>query len=324
MSLRLPGIFIFLMFAHHSFFANTDSLFKHTEYRKFLIKPSRSAFRAVEPNYKLRKIILLSSSALLTTGSVFYLNEAWYKQYNTGKFHFFNDNNEWLQMDKAGHVFTNYQLSRLMMNGFQWAGFNKKQKLFIGGTIGLAYMSAIEIMDGYSQGWGFSWGDELANVLGTSIAISQAALWNEQRIQLKFSYGQSGLAQYNPDLLGKNFYTQILKDYNGQTYWLSINPTSFIKKENKFPKWLNIAFGYSAYGMIGGSYNSFTVQQPDGTVLRFDRERRFYLSVDVDLTRIRTRSKFLKGLFSAINIIKFPAPALQFSNKGTRGYFLYF
>lgn len=276
------------------------------------------------PNKKNRKIALIGTSAALTTSSIFYLNEAWYKEYKTTDFHFFNDNDEWLQMDKVGHVFTTYQTSRLMMNAFEWAGFNRKQKLFIGGSIGLGYMAAIEIMDGYSEGWGFSWGDMGTNVLGSAIAISQEAFWKQQRIQLKFSYSQSGIAEYNPSLLGKNFYTQILKDYNGQTYWLSINPTSFIKKETKFPAWLNIAFGYSAYGMLGARFNSFTVQKSDGTVLRYERERRFYASLDIDLTRIKTKSRFLKGLFSAINILKIPAPALQFSKKGTRGYLLYY
>jgi len=271
---------------------------------------------------KLKKSILIGSSVALTAGSLAYLNIAWYQQYSTGSFHFFNDNDEWLQMDKAGHVYTTYQTGRLMMNAFDWAGYSRKQKL-AAGTIGFAYMTAIECMDGFSKGWGFSWGDETANLLGTSVAISQEALWNEQRIQIKYSYAQSGLAQYNPNLLGENFYTQILKDYNGQTYWLSVNPSSFIKKENKFPKWLNVAFGYSAYGMIGGTYNNFTVQKDDGSVLKFERERRLYLSLDVDLTRIKTKSKVLKGIFSVINIVKFPAPAIQFSKKGARGYFLY-
>ena len=275
-------------------------------------------------NYKTRKLILASSTAVLTTGSLLYLDQAWFDQYSTGKFYFFNDNKEWLQMDKAGHLFTNYQTSRLMMGAFNWAGFNKKQELFIGGTIGFAYMTAVECMDGFSNGWGFSYGDMIANALGTSAAISQQAFWKEQRIQFKFSYAQSGLAKYNPDLLGNSLSTQLLKDYNSQTYWLSVNPSSFIKKENKFPKWLNVAFGYSAYGMLGGYENNFVVQDADGNVLKFDRERRYYFSLDVDLTRIKTKSKVLKKVFSVINILKFPAPAIQFSKNKTRFYYLYY
>lgn len=308
MRTRYIGIFILFLIVAKNSFAQADT----------------SSFVCGYPNYKSRKIVLATSSAVLTTGSLFYLNNAWYAQYNTGKFHFFNDNDEWLQMDKAGHVFTTYQMSRLMMGAFNWAGFSSKEKLFIGGTIGLGYMTAVECMDGFSNGWGFSVGDELCNFLGTSLAISQEAFWKEQRIQLKFSYAQSGLAQYNPEILGKSFGTQILKDYNAQTYWLSINPSSFIKKENKFPKWLNFAFGYSAYGMIGGSFNSFVVQDVDGNVLRYERERRYYFSVDVDMTRIKTKSKVLKRIFTAINILKFPAPAIQFSKNKPRFYYLYY
>jgi len=275
-------------------------------------------------NYKSRKIVLASATGALTVGSLIFLNQAWYSDYNTGKFHFFNDNKEWLQMDKMGHAFTTYQTSRLMMGAFDWAGYTRKQKLIVGGTIGFVYMTAIECMDGFSSGWGFSWGDELADVLGTSLAISQEAFWKEQRIQLKFSYAQSGLAKYNPSLLGKNKYSQILKDYNAQTYWLSVNPSTFMKKGTKFPKWLSIAVGYGASGMLGGSGNLIVAQDKDGNVLNFDRQRRLYLSLDIDLTRIKTKSKLLRSIFSLVNILKFPAPALQFSKNGLKFYAVYY
>lgn len=268
--------------------------------------------------------MLIAGTSALTAGSLIYLNKAWYSDYNTGQFHFFNDNGEWLQMDKVGHAFTTYQTSRLMMNAFENAGYSGTKKLLIGGGIGFAYMTAIEVFDGFSDGWGFSWGDELANLLGTSLAVSQEALWKEQRIQIKYSYANSGLAKYNPDLLGKTVYTRILKDYNAQTLWLSVNPSCFMKKGTRFPRWLNIAVGYSAYGMLGGYANTFAVQNEDGTVLKFERERRLYLSLDLDLTRIRTKSRFLKGLFSVVNILKFPAPALGFSQGGLRFHYLYY
>lgn len=276
------------------------------------------------PELKKRRIVLGSSCAALTGASLVYLNQAWYSDYNTGKFHFFDDNREWLQMDKAGHVYTTYQMSRLMMQAFDWAGFNRKQTLSVGGGIGLVYMTAIECMDGFSRGWGFSWGDEVSDLAGTALAVSQEALWQEQRFQLKFSFARSGLAQYNPSLLGKSPYTEVLKDYNGQTYWLSVNPSCFMKKESRFPKWLSIAVGYSAYGMLGGYNNEIMVTDGAGNVLKLERQRRLYLSLDVDLTRIKTRSKFLRTVFSVINILKFPAPALQFSKSGFRAYALYY
>lgn len=267
---------------------------------------------------KKRKLTLGISSVALTTGSLVYLNQAWYQQYNTSKFHTFNDNDEWYQMDKYGHTFTTYQTGRLMMNAMEWAGYSKKNQLLVGGLSGFAYMSAIEVMDGYSSGWGFSWGDMAANSLGSGLAIGQKALWNEQRIQLKFSFYTSGYANYRTDLLGKSFATQILKDYNGQIYWLSINPSSFIKKENKFPKWLNVAFGYGANGMLGARYNNILVEDEDGNTQFFNRYQQGYFSLDVDLTRIKTKSKLLKSVFSCLNIIKIPFPNLELSEGKVR------
>ena len=263
--------------------------------------------------FKKRKLALGISSIALTSSSLIYLNQAWYQEYNTSKFHEFNDNNEWFQMDKYGHIFTTYQTGRLMMNAMDWAGYSKKNQLLIGGLSGLAYMSAIEVMDGYSEGWGFSWGDMGANALGSGLVIGQKALWNEQRIQLKFSFYQSNYAKYRTNLLGESFASQILKDYNGQIYWLSINPSSFMKQESKFPKWLNVAFGYGANGMIGARDNNFLIQDTDGTIRTFNRYRQGYLSLDVDFTRIKTKSRFLKSVFTCINIIKIPLPNLEVS-----------
>lgn len=275
-------------------------------------------------NHLNRRIVLLSGSALSTAGSLVALNQAWYKQYSTGKFHFFDDNREWLQMDKAGHVYSTYQVSRLMMQTFQWAGFKKRDKLLIAGGSGFAYMTAIEVMDGFSRGWGFSWGDQICDVLGSGLAVVQEAVWQKQKIQLKFSYAESGLARYNPSLLGDSPTSRLLKDYNGQTYWLCVSPGSFFKKANAFPAWLNIAAGYSAFGMLGGHYNNVLAQDPDGSVYSYERTRLFLLSLDVDLTQVRTRHKWLRGLFSVVNMLKIPAPALQFSKNGIHAYGIYF
>jgi hypothetical protein len=53
--------------------------------------------------------------------------------------------------------------------------------------------------------------------------------------------------------------------------------------------------------------------------------RQFYLSFDADLTKIETKSKFLKTVFSVVNFIKIPAPALEFNTKnGFKLHYLYF
>lgn len=264
---------------------------------------------------KTRKVIVCGSATAFGVGSLIGLDQAWYSSYHTGKFHLFNDNNEWLQMDKVGHVYSNYQGSRLLMESFDWAGFKRNEKLIVAGGIPLIYMTAIEIMDGFSRGWGFSWGDQVCNVAGSGLAVMQEALWNEQRFQLKFSYTASGLAKYNPALLGENSGSRILKDYNGQTYWLSISPFSFVRSGSRL-SWLCISAGYGAHGMLGGHYNRVIPLDESGNEIPMERIRQYYLSVDLDLTKIKTRSKLLNGVLSVFNILKFPFPALEFSKNG--------
>lgn len=274
-------------------------------------------------NKKTRKIVFASVSVAVATGSLIYLNQQWYKPYGTGKFHFFNDDGEWLQMDKAGHAFTTYNTGRLMMRSMKWAGFSKDQSIFIGGSSGFLYMTAIELMDGFSSGWGFSWGDMGANFCGSALAISQEYFWKGQRIAMKYSFHQTRYPGYRPSLLGSGLAQEALKDYNGQTLWLSFNMASFLKRETRFPKWLNLAFGYSASGMISAE-NNYVVVNADGTIIGNERYRKLLLSLDFDLTKIKTHSSFLRGLFSALNCVKVPFPALEFSQGRIEGHALYF
>lgn len=275
-------------------------------------------------NSKGRKIFLISSTSALAAGSIAYLGHVWYSKYNTSSFHDFDDSNEWLQMDKCGHVLTTFQASNLMMKSFKWAGYNRKQTLWIGGTMGFVYMGIIEVMDGYSKGWGFSITDVAANAVGTGIGIAQEALWKEQRFNLKFSVHTTDFAQYNPNLLGDDLGSRILKDYNGQTYWLSVSPFTFFKSDKKLPKWLALSFGYGAEGMIGANYNNVAVVDNMGNVTEFKRNRQYYLSLDIDLSKIKTKYQWINSILNAINIIKIPAPTLEFENGKTKFYYFYF
>jgi len=255
-------------------------------------------------------------------GTGIMLNSLWYKDYSTNKFHSFDDSDEWLQIDKFGHAFTSYYLSKIANKGFSWVGFSDKKSAIYGTLLGMAYISSIELFDGYSEHWGASSSDLVANAIGASIYLSQQLLWNEQRIIPKFSFHKTDYATIRPDLLGNSFKEQLLKDYNGQTYWLSFNIKS-LANLNKFPTWLNLAIGYGAEGMVGGKNNDLAII-PLNSDLDFNRRRQFYISLDIDLGRIKTKSKFVNTLFSFINIIKFPLPTVEFSEGKTKFYPIYF
>lgn len=270
-------------------------------------------------NISRRNTVIVSES-VLAGATLAGLNTAWYADYPKSDFHFINDNGQWLQMDKAGHVYASYHIGRFGSELLGWSGVSRKDRLIYGATLGFVFLTAVEVFDGYSSQWGASAGDVAANAAGTALYVSQELLWREQRITPKFSFHTTPYASARPDVLGSSVNEQILKDYNGQTYWLSVNVHSFFR-DSKIPEWLNLAFGYGAEGMITGEDKFVnTVFLPES-----ERFRQFYLSFDVDLTRIKTKSHVLKTVFSIFNTVKIPAPTLEVNGKGTiKFYPIYF
>ena len=272
-------------------------------------------------DYKKRQWLIGGVTAAGYGGSFIFLSQAWYKDYPRRSFHTFDDSKEWQQVDKVGHAWTAYHTSRFTTNMWRWAGVDEKMAILYGTGSSLLYMLSIEYLDGHSKEWGWSWADVGANFSGAALYVSQELGWKEQRIGFKFSshsknYNDPQLETRADQLFGNSFQERLLKDYNAQTYWLSANIKSFLPAA-KLPAWLNIAVGYGADGMFGG-FENVGRDKTTGTVTfeRTDvkRYRQFYLAPDVDLTKIKTNSKLLKSVFSALNVLKFPAPALEFSN----------
>jgi uncharacterized protein YfiM (DUF2279 family) len=281
------------------------------------------------PPSKKRIHILAAGNLVAYTGSMTALYQIWYKDYPQTSFHFFNDNREWLQVDKAGHAYSAYVASRASMEMWRWAGLKRNQRIWIGGMSGAFYQTVIETLDGFSSEWGWSWGDFAANMFGSGLLVSQELGWDEQRISFKFSthhksYPSGELSERANQLFGKGFGERVFKDYNANTLWLSANLKSFFK-QSKLPSWLNIAVGYGAEGMYGGEENLWK----DKNGISHNRQdiqryRQFYLSPDIDLTRIKTRSKPLKIALFVLNSFKFPAPSLELSQGKLKGNWIHF
>src|SRR5690606_2203016 len=122
------------------------------------------------------------------------------------------------------------------------------------------------------------------------------------------SFYPSSLASKRPELLGDGLHEEIIKDYNAMTFWLSFDISRLLGDQNNFPKWLNIALGYGGNGMI--SSNDKTSE-----AMGYDPYRQYYLAIDIDLSHIKTESKFLKALLFMGNMIHLPSPALEFNRK---------
>ncbi len=259
----------------------------------------------------------LTADISLLTGSYFFLDNLWYKDFKRTNMHWFDDSKEWLLMDKAGHAFMTYQVSGIYNWQLNTTGLSSKKSAILGTALGLSTISIIELLDSKSIKWGASWSDLLANTAGAGFFLAQELMWEEQKILFKFSYHHTPFAHYRPKLLGDNAYKRLMKDYNGQTYWLSTSPYNF--GVEWWPSVLNIAIGYGAEGMTGGSKNIVNSSIP-----YYQRQRQFYLSLDFDLTKIKTSKKWLRTIFSVLNVIKVPMPTIEFRKNNVYGHWLYF
>lgn len=238
-----------------------------------------------------------------------FLSFIWYKDHERVPFHYYNDSQGYLQMDKAGHAFGAYRESFAAYYALRWAGMDKKRALIFGGPIGIIFQTPIEILDGMYEGWGFSWSDMAANTFGSALFISQQALFDEQVVLMKFSYSPSAYPKYH-SILGETQLESFFLDYNAHTYWLSANVFKITGIE-KFPKWINVAFGYSANGMIKEFENPLYYN--GAPFPHLERYRQFLFSMDIDFSKIPTEKKWLRSVFRAVNLIKIPFPALEYN-----------
>lgn len=254
--------------------------------------------------------------------AMFVLNQTWYKDREKVPFHFYNDNKAYLQVDKFGHFFGSYFESYIGYHSLRRTSVSREMALIFGGTLGFVLQTPIEIMDGIHEGWGFSWGDMAANALGAGFVIGQEIIFREQLIKYKFSYWETPYARNANGYLGTNSFNRILDDYNGHTYWFSM-PLNRVSSWKSLPDWLNVAVGYGANGMYGEFEN---ITSFNGVAIPFtERYRQYLISLDIDWTKIETRSPFVKTLLKGMTFVKLPFPALEYNSKRKfRAYWMYY
>jgi len=258
-----------------------------------------------------RFIGVVAGTVVVYALTSYFLGKTWYTK--RVPFHSFNDNGEWLQMDKVGHATTAYAISRGEYELFRWSGVNERASVLTGSLVALLYQTTIELFDGRSEGWGFSKGDMVANLTGIGLFMGQQYGFGEQKVGMRYGWRQSIYPQYRPNLLGQKLGNQMLKDYNGQQYWLSVNLASVLPVGPSFPRWLNLDLGYSGSGMTGGHANP-PYFDADGKEVKFTRYRQFYLSPDVTLARLPgLNGTTAQPLVSAGQFFKIPAPSLEFN-----------
>ena len=279
---------------------------------------SKSQIQEFPDSIKWQRVnTLIATESVFYLGGLSYLQYVWYSDKERVPFHYYNDNKGWLQIDKIGHAITAYKESYTGYYGLRKAGVSKKKALIYGGPLGAFLQAPIEVFDGLYSGWGFSWGDMIANTSGSLLLVGQELLYGNQILKLKMSYQRSAMAELYPSYLGENQLQSFFYDYNGHTYWLSANLNRIVPNK-KIPNWVNIAVGYSGENMFDEFKNG-------GRYAGYERYRQYYLSLDIDWTKIKTKNKILRAVLDAMMVVKLPFPSIEFSpQNGWKGKGLYF
>ncbi len=239
-------------------------------------------------NTKLYIIAGASTAAFIYGYAV--QNTIWWKG-SKSKFHS-NFKQDWeyaLGSDKFGHFFFGISITRLYSHALMWSGMSEEKALYYSGIVALSYQTFIEIRDGFSKDYGFSWGDFAANLMGAIYPNLQYRYPYLKNFNFKLSF-------YPSERFKQGYNKYILDDYESTYNWLSINFRNFLpdKIRNYIPPFINIAIGHSV--------KKLNLQT---------RHHEFFLALDWDFSYIKTENHLLKFLKSLLGLYHLPSPAVQ-------------
>ncbi len=275
---------------------NTYYIFRHNYLSPINFKPNLDQ----QPIYfdRLFLVTALTSTSIAIVHH--HQSKAWWQGTRT-KFHFQNDWEYALWIDKLGHWWGATAIQHLFASSLSWSNFSDKTSMWLGSLLAFSYQLYVETYDGYAQAWGFSPGDAMFDFGGAFYPLLQYYFPQLKNVNLKLSYYPSKrLIKKDPnDELYKNKF--VIDDYEGQSFYLSFKINNMLpeKLEKYWPDFLCLAIGYQMR-----NWNGYGVA-----------DQNYYLSLDYDLEQIPIYGQFWQFLKNTFNLIHFPAPGIKFTKN---------
>ena len=156
------------------------------------------------------------SAGSFVVGHVVLTNLWWKGEQSSFHFNWQDDWNYALGGDKFGHAITPYIATDLYRQAFEWTGMGTKESVWWAGGIISLYTTYVEVRDGFSEEWGFSWGDFVANNLGVGWRVAEVYEPWLNNVRWKISYWPSKAFK-------SGAYGSIVDDYESTYHWASLN-----------------------------------------------------------------------------------------------------
>lgn len=251
---------------------------------------------------KLRPLTTVGIGAtyfgILTALHIYQVNTIWNE--NT-KFRIVEDFEQDFMADKCGHFWGTYFNGYCSTEALIGAGFSVETATIVGGLMGLVYQGYVEVMDGFGKNWGFSPSDMYADIAGFGYYLAQYYVPFLQNFTFKATYFPASWYNEKPRREASMF----IDDYSSWTWWLSAKMCNLTPASWKWPRWLDLAFGYAARDLR---------LDPDG----YKGKLRFSLALDYNIVELLPDGgNFFNWLKQSFNYFKFPAPAIEFG-EGVR------
>lgn len=219
------------------------------------------------------------------------LNDLWWKGERV-PFHINTDTDYRyaLNADKLGHATFAYMAATTYADLWRWCGMDSSTALWSGFGVAMAYQTYIEVRDGFSRNYGFSWGDIAGNTIGAALPVVKHHVPALRALDLQVSFWPS-------QAFRDGAYNAIIDDYTSTTHWLAMNVHDVAPRgwQRWIPPWLGLAVGHSVRNINGNGSG----------------ERVLVLSLDWQLHRIPGLPDWLRDVARVLHCYHLPAPAVQ-------------
>jgi uncharacterized protein YfiM (DUF2279 family) len=245
-----------------------------------------------------KKVVALNAAAVGTT--VLAGAASW--DYYSSSFKFkdegwFDPDTNYGGADKLGHAYSAYVLTCAYNSIYKKWGYSDEKAILGGALSSWSLTTLIELGDGFSKDYGFSWQDETMNTLGVGLAYLRHRYPSlKEKFDFRMEWFPSPAFRH-----GDRF--DPFTDYSGQKYLIALKPDGFLKTDNPFLKAVELHFGYYSRGYLNEDKRYFNSEN-----------RYTYIGVGLNMTYLLEKLTGHKagGIFDYVQV---PFTYIPFSSK---------